>query len=361
MTEREAYIAFSVFPGIGPYRFKLLLDYFGFAAKAWLADRQTLINIGLGEKLTGKLCDFRKDFHPEIYEKSLLQNEIRIITRIDKEFPPQLQQIPDPPIALYVKGQMPKIWNRTIAIVGTRKPTFYGKNITEKLASQLAQQNIIIVSGMARGVDVLAHRSALTNQATTVAVLGCGVDIVYPPEHKNLYSEIIAKGGAILSEVPPGHTVLKGLFPMRNRIISGLSQGILVTEGAEDSGSLITARFAAEQGREVFAVPGPITSYLSDGPSKLIKNGAKLVTDVYDILEELALSQIPVMMQNKRKIMGQNLQEQKIIDLLSQGELYFDEIVKLSNISASDLGAVLSVLEINNLIINMGNGKYSLK
>ncbi len=364
MSEREAYIAYATFPGIGPLRFKLLVDYFGSALKAWTADEKMLLQIGLGLHLTKKLVQYRKAFSADIYEKELLSREIKIVTRIDLNFPSALLQIPDPPIALFVKGKLPDDNLPRIGVVGTRKPTVYGKHITKQLTRELTLAGLVIVSGLARGIDAVAHTTCLETGGQTIAVLGCGVDIIYPPEHKALYEEIISKGGAVVSEVPPGQTVLKGLFTSRNRIISGLSLGVVVTEGAEDSGSLITARYAAEQGREVFAVPGPITSYLSVGPTKLIKQGAKIVTGVEDVLGELHLDYAKINFQNE-KLERQNVtfneNEQKIVALLTKGEMFYDEIVRLSGLQVSELGVLLSRLELSGIIQNLGNGKYGLK
>lgn len=366
MTEREAYIAFSAFPGIGPLRFKLLCEYFGSAVSAWQAPQNLLSRIGLGDRLTQKLVDFRGHFRAGEYEARLRAREIAILTRLDPGFPQRLREIPDPPIALYVKGTLVPEVDRILGVVGTRKPTTYGKETTETLTAELVAEGFTIVSGMARGIDGIAHRAALLGDGQTIAVLGCGVDIIYPPEHRALYGDIIGKGGSVVSEVPPGHTVLKGLFPARNRLISGLSLGVLVTEGAQDSGSLITARLALEQGREVFAVPGPITSYLSAGPTQLIKQGAKLVTTVTDILEELNLHHSP-----RRQKSGQNQipntrnhfseAEQCILSLLStNGEMHYDDLVRQSGLSAAKVGEVLTQFELDGIIRALGNGKYGL-
>lgn len=364
MDEREAYIGFAAFSGIGPLRLKLLVDYFGSAEAAWSAPQATLLQIGLGEKLTCKFVDFRKNFSPQSYEAELRAKEIEILTRIDPDYPKKLLEIPDPPIVLFIKGKLPAAEKPHVAVVGTRKPTAYGKQVTQTLTRDLVANGCTIVSGLARGIDGIAHRTAVENHGLTIAVLGCGVDIIYPPEHRTLYGEIIAGNGAIVSEVPPGHTVLRGLFPARNRIISGLSLGIIVTEGAEDSGSLITARLAAEQGREVFAVPGPITSYLSAGPTKLIKQGAKLVTDVQDILEELDIKSVKYQVSGIKKTNGQLILDEKqktIVDLLVRGEMHYDEIIRESGFSVSQVGNLLTQLELSGIIRSSGNGKYGLK
>ena len=372
MDDRSAHIAFSAFPGIGPQRFKLLTEYFGSATAALEASENNLRQLGLGEKLLQKFLAYRADFEPQKFESQILQKEIKIITRLDRAYPSRLKEIPDPPIAIYVKGVLPNESSPHVAVVGTRKPTSYGSQITENLTQDLVVTGCVIVSGLARGVDGIAHRTALTRGGKTIAVLGCGVDIVYPPEHKALYGEILAKNSAIISEVPPGHTVIKGLFPARNRIISGLSLGTVVTEGAQDSGSLITARYAAEQGRDVFAVPGPITSYLSAGPARLIKDGAKMVTEAADILTELGIN-FTKLPQNK---IGNTLksvetaygrqsftaEENNILSLLSKnGQLHYDEIVREAGLTSSQVGINLTKLELTGIIRALGNGKYALR
>ena len=208
----------------------------------------------------------------------------------DKDYPKLLKEISDPPFALYLKGKLLPQDNQALAIVGTRKITPYGRQMTEKFAGWLSRQGLTLVSGLARGVDGTAHRAALENQGRTIAIMGTGLDQIYPPEHKGL-AEAIIRQGALISEYPLGTAASPMNFPLRNRIISGLSLGVLVIEGESKSGTKITARYAAEQGREVFAVPGPITSPTSSGPADLIKMGAKLVSSGGDIIEELNLEE----------------------------------------------------------------------
>lgn len=357
MEETKAYLGFSQMSGIGPLRFKLLIDYFGTAEKAWVSSQKELEEIGLGSSITQKLVAFRQTFNVEKLKEDFAKKEIKVITRVDPLFPLALREIPDPPIVLYVKGTLPTDYSRCIGVVGTRKPTSYGREITERIARELVELGITIISGMARGVDGIAHYQSVVAKKPTVAVLGCGVDIIYPPEHKNLYREILSTGGAIISEVPPGHLVSKGLFPARNRIISGISRGVVVTEGTEDSGSLITAKLAVDQGREVFAVPGPINSYLSAGPTKLIKDGAKLVTCAQDILEELAL---PVKKSTNGKVRLVSPEQQKIIEALETGISNFDDIVRNSELSVSQVGTLLTLMELNGIVKSLGDGKYTL-
>lgn len=214
--------------------------------------------------------------------------DIYTLQLTDSKYPGLLKEIPDPPVVLYVRGRGEKIHlARTIAVVGTRRITDYGRTVTQKLVRDLVGKGYTIVSGMALGVDAVAHHEAIKAGGKTIAVLGCGIDIIYPSSNTDLYWDIVRGHGAVVSEFPPGVRPDKKRFVTRNRIISGLSLGVVVIEGAEHSGTLITAKYAAEQGREVFAVPGPITSPYSRAAAILLKNGAKLVESADDIIEEL--------------------------------------------------------------------------
>ncbi len=288
MTEQKKYwLGFSLFPGIGPKRFFLLLNYFGSAQNIWQASENKLIQTGLSQKIVKRFVIYRKSIDLGSKEKELVKKKTQFVTYSDKLYPQYLKEISSPPIGLYVKGRLFLSDKKTIAVVGTRKVTEYGKKVTLQLVKDLVASGFTIISGLARGVDGVAHKAALGNGGKTIAVLGSGVDVVYPPEHKALARAIIASNkGAVISEFPMGTTPKKGHFPARNRIVSGISLGVLIIEGARKSGTKITATCAANQGREVFAVPGPIDSSLSAGPADLIKEGAKLVTGIDDILEE---------------------------------------------------------------------------
>jgi DNA processing protein len=230
--------------------------------------------------------------------------------------------------------------------------------LAKKFASHLASMGIIVVSGMALGIDSLAHWAALNSLGKTIAVLGCGVDVVYPPSNRGLYQEILKKGGLIISEFPPGRTVLKGLFVARNRIISGLSSGVLVIEGAKDSGALITARYAAEQGKEVFAPPSPLTSPMSEAPNFLLKQGAKLVTDVSDILNEFNLNISP----KKKKDLTKDLSddERLIFESLSVLPKTIDDLILETKIPVDKILNLLSILEIKGVVEKNKEGKYQI-
>lgn len=361
--EKMYWLGFSAFPGIGPLRFKLLLSYFGTAKKAWEAVEQELIKIGLGEKLTAQFIAFKRKISLSGYAKEVQSKNIKVVTLIDEEYPKLLAEIPAAPFVIYIRGNLNWDITASIGVVGTRKMTGYGQEVTRKLVAGLVDASLTIVSGMAYGIDTIAHETAIETGGKTIAVLGCGVDIIHPVSNTKLYLKIIEKYGAVISEFPPGMMATKGLFPARNRIISGLSLGVVVTEGAKNSGALITARYAAEQGREVFAVPGPITSEFSQGPTLLLKQGAKLVTGVDDILEELKIPGGQARAGKdayKTSNIKLSKEEMLIINILNSEDLHFDEIVRKSNVEAAKLGGFLTVLEMKKIIKNMGGGIYGV-
>ncbi len=284
------FLGFSAFPGIGPVRFTLLYNYFGSAKAAWEAPLSLLKKIKLGDKLSEEFDAFRKRANLAHYVQQLRERHIAALTIHDSKYPALLREIPDAPFVLYVRGyraQKPVDLARTIAVVGTRRMTPYGNDVTQKFVGDLVKKGFTIVSGLALGVDTVAHQTAMSAGGKTIAVLGAGIDIIYPTRNASLYWKIINGCGAVVSEMAVGVGVDKSRFVTRNRIISGLSLGVVVIEGDDRSGSLITARYAAEQGRDVFAVPGPITSAYSRATSILLKNGAKLVESADDIVEEL--------------------------------------------------------------------------
>jgi len=281
------WIALNMIRGIGPRTANMLLDRFGAPANVFAASRATLEAEGLKPEMVNELHD------SEILERAnaeierLEQLKARVITLEDEDYPSLLREIYDPPIALYVRGDLGVACQRPcLAVVGSRRCSTYGVNAATSLARDLAAQGITIVSGLARGIDAAAHRGALEAKGTTLAVIGTGLDVTYPKEHARLADEIVADG-AIVSEFPLETPPLAQNFPYRNRVLSGLCFGVLIVEAAEHSGSLITARLAYEQGREVFAIPGNITSRTSFGPNYLIKDGAKLVQHGRDVIEEL--------------------------------------------------------------------------
>lgn len=362
MNEKSYWLGFSSFSGIGPSKFQLLLKEFGSAKYAFEADSSSLEKV-LGNALTPKFIAFRDTFSISKYEERLMKKGVKHFTLQDDEYPKLLAKIKKPPFVLYVKGKFDFNAHenqKTVAIVGTRKITSYGKSVTESLASDLVNSGFVIVSGLALGVDAAAHRATLENKGKTVAVLGCGVDCCSPEENSSLYDRILETGGAVVSEYILGAPPTKGSFPSRNRIISGLSQGVLVTEGAADSGALYTAEDAFSNERPVFAVPGPITSTLSKGPHSLIAKGGKLISSAKEIIQELGLEKSIKNTNSTKSIRGSTKEEQMVIDLLQNEDLHFDEIVKKAKIDSSKLGGILSLMEMKGMIIGQGGGIFSL-
>lgn len=360
MNDIHHYLAFSHFLGIGPVKFDLLIAHFNHVKKAYEASQKDLQFV-LGPKLCADFVEFRGRFDPIKKLDEIEKKNIIPVARNDSRYPESLRALEDAPIMIYVRGDLGTIAFETdtfFGIVGTRKPTAYGEHVTKKFAEELATCGFVIVSGMALGVDTLAHLGALEGGGHTVAVLGCGVDIIYPPSNKDLYEKIVAGGGIVISEFPPGMTVLPGLFVARNRLISGLSRGVLVVEGLKESGGLITARYAGQQGKDVFAPPGPISSPMSYAPNMLLKEGAKMVTSVQDILEEFHLAVTPA--RQKSIAADLSVSEKLIVELLLHESRLPDEIAKKTQLNASEVSQCLSLLEIKGVIEKNKEGKYQM-
>lgn len=343
--------------GLGSVRLKLLLDYFEDPKKIWDAKTIELRKIHLPEKIIEKLDELRRNIDPDKYLDSITESEIQILTFYDDNYPTNLKEIPDAPIILYYKGTILDSDQKAIGVVGTRKITGYGKLVTEKFTKELVNAGFTIVSGLARGVDTTAHKTAVAEQGRTLAVLGGGLNKIFPPENTELAALIAKQYGAIISEFPPDYPSLPGNFPARNRIIAGLSKGVLVTEAAQDSGSLITARLALDYNREVFAVPGPITSNLSRGPADLIKTGAKLVFEANDILDEFGI----VATSSRKQATSVNLTEleKQVLDYLDNESKHIDEVCREAKKSSAQIAATLMKMEIMGVIKNLGGGNYT--
>jgi DNA processing protein len=284
--------------------------------------------------------------------------EIKKITMEDGNYPKRLKEIKDPPKILYCLGEI-KSEEDCFAIIGARKCTNYGKEITYRIASDLAEAGLTIVSGFAPGIDTMAHKAAVEKGKRTIAVLGTGIDekSIYPKSNLKLIDKILENGGAIISEFEPGIHGTKYTFPQRNRIISGLSIGVLVVEARMQSGALITANYAKEQGRKVFAVPGSIFSQTSKGCHFLIKNGAKLVESAEDILEELGIRKKEV---GRREIKGKTPEENLILEVLKEGALDIERIIEKTKLPPSKVASILSILEIEGKIKNLGGNIYAI-
>ncbi len=350
-------LALSAFVPFGPKRIELLTKYFGKAKKVWNAPSKKLLEVGLAEKNVAAFEAFRKAFDIDAYLKNLEKLKIEFVVKNDKTYPENLKDLDNAPTVLYVRGKLKPSDANAVAVVGSRKMTSYGREVTEKFSSELANFGITIVSGLARGIDTAAHKAALFVGGRTIAVLGCGLDSIYPPENIQLAKEIIHKGSAIVSEYPLGYPALPSNFASRNRIVSGLAKAVLVVEGAQKSGTLLTASSAADQGRTVFAVPGQITSPLSAAPLFLLKNGAKMITVPSDILEELGI-QIMVDREKIEKVMPSTDQERQLLEILTNEPLHLDEVARISSLETSMVSARLTIMELKGLVKNIGGGVY---
>ena len=376
-------------------KFAALKKHFGAVEKSYLSNKKQLDPI-LGLRLTEKFIEFRRKFDSGKELEKLNREGITVLAVDDEDYPESLRNISDPPICIYIKGnpnifkarssnffapvgtllagneesQVAKNLNPSLlattsspkiyfAIVGTRKPTSYGRQIAYKFARELTEAGFITVSGMAMGIDTIAHQATLDAGGKTIAVLGCGVNIVYPAINRCLYENIIKTGGAVISEFPPNQTVLKGLFISRNRIISGLSKGVLIAEGGEYSGSLITAKYSGIQGKDVFAVPSPISSEMSQAPNLLIKQGAKLVTTVKDIFEELNIKITPRKKEDIR--INLNEDEKMVFDVLQINPQTVDNLAVGLDKTVSEVLNTISVLEIKGVIEKNQEQKYQIR
>ena len=359
MDERNFSLGFSLAPRIGPKGFQKLIRSFGLVEKAWKGSSSGFKKAGIGEKAFAKFDEFRRGFDVREYLRKLKRARVEFIPFGGKYYPERLKKIDSPPIGLFTKGnQKLLIGTQIIAVVGARKTTSYGREVTENLVGELCSSGFVIVSGMALGVDGVGHKSAIDNRGSTIAILGCGVDCPYPRENEKLYEEILDSNGLIVSEYPLGMPANQGTFPARNRIIAGISMAVLITEAAEDSGSLITAAHAAKQGKPVFAVPGPITSQMSKGSLNLLKQGAILVSSAEDILKELNIKNKILNIKDTYKKSNINKTEQKIIECLESEERTIDEISNLTKIPIAKLSIILSEMELKGIVKNL-SGKFS--
>lgn len=357
MTNRQYLAALYSFTYFGPARTKLLISYFGSAKHAWKADKKSLLELGLKDTVVNKFSDFKDKFDPTYYFNRLNKLGAKFVTISDSEYPVNLRDLDDAPLVLYIKGVLKKSDTNAVAIVGSRKMTSYGREIATKFASDLASLGITIVSGLAFGVDAIAHKYCLEAGGRTIAVLPSGIDLITPSSNSYLAKAILEGSGAIVSEYPLGHPPLKTNFAARNRIISGLSKAVLIIEGQMKSGTLLTANSAAKQGRTVFAVPGQITSPSSYVPNYLIQNGAKLTTSVNDILEELDI-QLKVDVDALENAMPQTSDELQLSEILGVEPLHLDEVARISGLAVSVISASLTVMELKGLVKNIGNGVY---
>ncbi|MBI4653555.1 MAG: DNA-protecting protein DprA [Nitrospirae bacterium] len=359
MSDIRYYLALNFLPDIGPVLGRRLLSAIGSPENIFQMSRSELRKVeDIGENRAKSIIGFKQWDMVDKEINRARENDVTLITIRDKTYPEGLKHIYDAPLILYVKGEIKGDDKYAIAVVGSRTPTSYGLQVAERISHKLASSGLTIVSGMARGIDTAAHKGALMAGARTIAVLGSGVDIPYPSENKSLM-RAIASTGAVISEFPIGTKPNKENFPRRNRIISGLSLGVVVVEAGIDSGSLITVGYALEQGKEVFAVPGNVTSETSKGTNDLIKKGAKLVGDAEEIIEELK-SQIKGILKEDRikekPLPSMTDNEKRLYDILNMEPKHIDVITREVKISTQEALSILLSLELKGIVRQI-NGK----
>jgi DNA processing protein len=370
MTDKLPWLGLRTIPGLGPVLGQRLLQRFGGPAAVFQASFQDLMAVrGITPALAQAVLGFQAWDKLEEHLARLSAQGAEMVTQDDPRFPAGLRQIPYPPLLLFVQGTLTPADSLAVAVVGTRSASYYGLKAGRRLAGALAARGVTVVSGLARGIDTAAHQGALEMSGRTLAVLGCGLDVVYPPENRQLYQEI-PEHGALVSEFPLGTPPEARNFPIRNRIISGLALGVVVIEAGVKSGAAITVRYALDQGREVFAVPGPIDSPTSAGPHRLIQEGAKLVQDVEDILAELpALRQAPgplfapaAASDRVSEAPGPRppAPEDPLLPLLGSEPLQLEELVQAAGLPVPEVLARLTLLELQGLVKELPGKCYVL-
>jgi DNA processing protein len=359
MSDTKYWIGFTLIPGIGRVRFSRLEQHFGKLERAWQASATELETAGLDSRSIEAVVSNRPKISLDAEMEKLERYKVTVLTYKDEAYPFRLKEIYEPPPVIYVRGSLTPEDDWSLAVVGTRRPTFYGREVAEQIAGDLARNRITIVSGLAKGIDATAHHTALDSGGRSIAVFGCGLDIVYPKEHVKLARQIM-ENGAIVSEFPLGTTPRRENFPLRNRIMSGLSLGVLVVEAGEVSGALITAGHALEQNREVFAVPGSVLSAVSRGTNRLIQEGAKLVSGANDILEELNLTMAVQQIEVKELVPATETESTilQILRNLSPEPTHIDEVGHQSRLPIATVSSALSMMELKGMVKQVGGMSY---
>ena len=358
MAEDNKYwMGFNLVGGIGSVRFQQILSYFGDLSIAWEAPAEAFREAGLPERAVNNLLKTRQDIDLDRLYESIIGEEVQLLTLLDQNYPRLLKEINQPPPVLYVKGSLEPADDYSVAVVGTRRISAYGQQVARDVSIFLAGHGLTIISGLARGVDSLAHQQALQAGGRTIAVLGSGVDVIYPPEHRKL-AEAIIENGALISDYPMG-TQPEGInFPPRNRIISGLSLATIVIEAGERSGALITAEFAVEQGRDVFAVPGNVLSPMSRGTNRLIQKGAFAMVSPQDVLDVLDLDQVEEY-QTARQVLPADTTEARILQVMDFDPIHVDEICIEVGLPVEKVSAALTMMELKGIVQHVGGMRYA--
>ncbi|MFH1003704.1 MAG: DNA-processing protein DprA [Chloroflexota bacterium] len=357
-NDTKYWVGFSLIPGIGRVRLAQLEGYFGGLEAAWQAGPADLGRAGLDGRSVSAITAGRPRISLEAEMAKLGSYHVTVLSCRDPGYPARLKEIYDYPPVLYLRGELLPGDEWCLAVVGTRRATVYGRQVTEEITAGLARSKITVVSGLAKGIDTVANGSALEAGGRSLAVFACGLDIVYPGENADLARRIMERG-ALISEYPLGTRPRAENFPRRNRILSGLSLGVLVVEAGETSGAMITAHLAVEQNREVFAVPGSILSAASRGTNHLIQEGAKLVRDYGDILEELNLTAVARQMELK-EIMPATEGEAGLLKWLSAEPVHIDEICRSSGLSVPAVSSTLAMMELKGMVKQVGGMNYVL-
>ncbi len=359
MSDLKYWLGFNLVKGIGPAKLQAMLDYFGSVTAAWQAVPGQLRKIGLDSRAIRTFMETRQTLDLDAELARLEAANITLFTWDSPDYPAYLREIPSPPPLLYVQGELRESDQWAVAVVGTRRLTSYGRQVTRDLVAGLVRSNITVVSGLARGIDAVAHKTAVEMNGRTIAVLGSGLDCVYPAEHRQLARHIVEGHGAVISDYGLGVQPEAKNFPPRNRIISGLSLGVIVVEAGERSGALITSKFALEQDREVFAVPGHINSPVSKGPNRLIQSGAKLVMSVEDVLEELNLTMVAEHTA-VQMVLPETTEEADLYGRLSHQPTHVDDLSRASGLSSQTVSSTLTMMELKGMVQQVGGMKYVL-
>lgn len=358
MTNKLFWLAFSLVPQIGSVRIQHLHKVFGSLESAWGASDERLRRSGLPDQSIQSILQTRKTLNLEAEWRKIERLGVDLLTWEDPSYPENLRNIPDTPAVLYVRGTLLPTDERAMAMVGTRKASRYGVDAAKYMAKELAAHGVTIVSGLAHGIDAAAHRGALAAEGRTIAVLGNGIDRMYPADHQEL-AEAIAQNGAIISEYPLGSPPSGAHFPRRNRIISGLSLAVLIGEAPIRSGAIITAEAALEQGKEVFAIPANIFNQVGTGGNRLIQEGARLVMHPRDILEELNIAYMRQETRSKTKEVAPGSDaETQVLNLLETDPIHIDDVIRQTGLAAAEVIAALTLLELKGLVQDEGNMQY---